>query len=142
MRWIGPAANLDAVDVRSDGSGEFGERGRDAAVWSGVETEFVVAAANVLHERVTEDDHPCRVVTFQSAHRPEPCLQAAVVGFDPIVRILLSVMKRGGHEFVDHRAQRRRPVGHYLHRRAMSAERGLEEPARRSVRVSVRRIRR
>jgi hypothetical protein len=27
-----PAANLDAVDVRSDGSGEFGERGRDAAV--------------------------------------------------------------------------------------------------------------
>jgi hypothetical protein len=77
----------------SVGSGEFGERGRDAP-GSGVAPEFVVTAANVLHERVTTDDHPGSAVAFESAHRPEPRFEAAVVGFDAVVRVLLGVMER------------------------------------------------
>jgi hypothetical protein len=36
---------------------------------SRVGAEFVVAAPNVLHERVTTDDHAGGVVAFESAHR-------------------------------------------------------------------------
>jgi hypothetical protein len=55
-----------------------------------------------------------------------------MVGFDPVVRILLGVMAHGGHELLDHRAQRWGAVGHDLDRVTMSAKRGFEEPARRS----------
>jgi hypothetical protein len=51
-----------------------------------------------------------------------------MVGFDPIVRVLLSVVQRGRDQFLDHRAERRRAVGHDLDRLTMSAKRGLEEP--------------
>ena len=95
------------VDVRSDGAGEFRERGRDATVGASVASQFVVASADVLHERVTAHDHAGAVITFESAHRSQSCLQAAMVGFDPIVRILLSVVTRSGDQFLDHRAQRR-----------------------------------
>jgi hypothetical protein len=42
------------------------------------------------------------VVAFESAHRSKSRFEAAVVGFDPIVRVLLSVVEDGGHELVDH----------------------------------------
>ena len=57
--------DLDAAGVRSDRPGEFGERGRDAPMMPGFDAEFVVAAANVLHERVTPDDHAGGVVVFE-----------------------------------------------------------------------------
>jgi hypothetical protein len=41
-----------------------------------------VAPAEVLHERVPGGDDPRGPVTFQSAHRPEPCFQPSVIGFD------------------------------------------------------------
>ena len=63
---------------------------------SGVDAEFVVAAPNVLHERVTADDHAGGVVAFEAAHRSEPRFEPAVVGFDPIVRVLLGVVERAG----------------------------------------------
>ena len=37
---------------RSDCAGEFGERDGDATMHTGVDTEFVVAAADVLHQGV------------------------------------------------------------------------------------------
>ena len=92
----GAAAAPAVVRFCSDGSGEFVERGRDTPMRSGFDAEFVVTAPDVLHERVTADDHPGGVVAFESAHRSEPRFEAAVVGFDPIVRILLGVVKRGG----------------------------------------------
>jgi hypothetical protein len=114
----------------SEGSCEFGERGRDSAMLPDVDTEFVVAAANVLHERVTAHDHSGGAGAFESAHRSESGFEAAVVGFDPIVRVLLGVVERGRHEVLDRRAQRRRAVDHDLHGRTVSTECGLEEPAR------------
>jgi hypothetical protein len=70
LDWL--AQDLDAVDVRSDRLGEFDERGRDAPMGSTVAPEFVVAAPNVLHERVAADDHAGGAVAFESTHRSEP----------------------------------------------------------------------
>jgi hypothetical protein len=122
----------------SDGSSEFGERGRDAQ-GSGVAPEFAVTAANVLHERVTTDDHPGSVVAFESAHRPEPRFEAAVVGF-AVVRVLLGVMERRRDQLIDHRAERRGPVGHDLDRLTMSTECSLKELVCRSGVTSRRHV--
>jgi hypothetical protein len=59
------------VWVRSDGSGEFGERVGDAPMPTDFAPEFVVAAPNVLHERVTAHDHAGAEVAFECAHRSE-----------------------------------------------------------------------
>ena len=80
---------------------QFGERSRDTTAGTRVNAEFVVAAPNVLHQRVTADDHSRRTVAFQSANRTQSRLESAVVALDPVVRILLGVMKRGRHEFDD-----------------------------------------
>ena len=61
-------------------------------------------------QRVPADDHAGGVIAFESAHRSEPCLEPYVVGFDPIVRVLLGVVKRGRDQLLDHRAERRRAV--------------------------------
>jgi hypothetical protein len=60
---------------------------RDTAVLAGIGPEFVVAAPNVLHERVTAQDHAGGVVTFESAHRTQPRFEPAVVGFDGTVAL-------------------------------------------------------
>jgi len=62
-----------------------------------------VTAPDVLHERVTAHDHPRGVVAFEATHRPKPRLEPPMIGFDPIVRILLSVVKRAREELLDHR---------------------------------------
>jgi hypothetical protein len=41
------------------------------------------------------------MVAFESPHRPEPCLEPAMIGLDPLVRVPLQVVERAGHEFVD-----------------------------------------
>lgn len=92
--------------------GEFGERVLDAAMGARVDAEFVVTAADVLHERVTTNDHPGSVIAFESTHRTEPRFESAVITFDAVVRILLGVVKRGWHETFDRSPQRWGPVGH------------------------------
>lgn len=83
-------------------------------VGTGVNAEFVVAAADVLHERVAAHDHPGGVVAFQPAHGAESGFEPAVVAFDAVVRVLLGVVERGGHEFFDRSTQCGGPVGHHL----------------------------
>ena len=39
-------------------------------------------------------------------------------------------MKRGGHQLLDHCAERRRPIGHDLDRLVMNSKCVLEEPSR------------
>jgi hypothetical protein len=87
-------AGLIAWEPRSDGECEFAEGRREAQLWRGVGGEFVVAAAKVLHERVAGGD-PCGgAEAFDSAHRPEPRLQPTMIGFDPVVAILLGEVRR------------------------------------------------
>ncbi len=49
--------------------GEFGERGGDPQRGAGVDSEFVVAAAQILHEGVPGDDHLGCPIGLESAHR-------------------------------------------------------------------------
>jgi hypothetical protein len=95
------ARDARSVDVRSDRSGEFGERGSDAPVCAGVGPEFVVASPEVLHERVTSHDHPSAAVAFEAPHGSQPRFEPRVVGFDRIViRYDISVAAaRCGFEF-------------------------------------------
>ena len=91
---------------RSDCPGEFDERVLDPLVRARVNVEFVVAAADVLHQRVTAHDHLGGVAAFEAAHRAEPGLEPSVVTLDPVVRVLLRVMKRGRQETFDRSPQR------------------------------------
>jgi hypothetical protein len=60
-----------------------------------------VAAAEVLDEGVSGGDHRCRSEVFEAAHRAEPGLQPAVVGFDVVVGVLLGYMQGVRGEFIE-----------------------------------------
>jgi hypothetical protein len=79
-----------------------GERGPDTPMSARVDAEFVVAAPNVLHERVASHDDACGVVAFEAAHRAQPRFESAVVAFDPVIRVLGAVVERGEYELIDH----------------------------------------
>jgi len=64
----------------SDRHREFGERCGDPRGGRGVESEFVVSAAEVLDEGMSGDDHLCGSVGAQPAHRSEPVFQSTVIG--------------------------------------------------------------
>ena len=101
-----------------------------------VDAEFIVAAPNVLHERVTSRDYTCCVVALEASHRAEPRLESSVVGYDPIVRVLVGVVERGRHQLINDLQQCPRPIGHDLSRIAMIAQRIAKK--RRAARVSRR----
>jgi hypothetical protein len=90
-----------AVRFSLDDLGEFGERVRDAPMGARIKTELVMAAPNVLHQRMTAHNHAGIVVAFEAAHRTAARFEPPVIGFDPIVRVLGGVMERGGHELID-----------------------------------------
>lgn len=98
----------------SDCPRQFGERVRDATTHPRVDTKFVVAAPDVLHQRVTPNDHRRGLIAFEAAHRTQPRFQSTVVILDPIVRVLLRVVKRAGKELIDDNAEWRGPVRHDL----------------------------
>ena len=54
----------------SDGEREFGEGRGEAVSGIDIEAEFVVAAADVLHEGMPRSDHSYAAQLFESAHRP------------------------------------------------------------------------
>jgi hypothetical protein len=58
LRWVWPRETWLGPVPLSDDVGEFGERGRDEPTGAGIDAEFVVASANVLHQRMTAHDHP------------------------------------------------------------------------------------
>jgi len=66
----------------SDQQGQLVEGSQDPEVCYFLGPEFVVSAADVLHECVPGADHACAAELFQAAHRPQSGLQAAVIGFD------------------------------------------------------------
>ena len=61
--WGRGGALGDVAAIGSDRTEEFVERGGDAALFAeSVDTEFVVTAAQVLHERMTADHDARRAV--------------------------------------------------------------------------------
>ena len=90
--------------------------------------EFIVASAEVLHERVSVDDHAGGVVGFEAAHWFEPRFESTLSALDSVIRVLLGVVHRAGQQVRDHVRQRRRAVGDDLVRWTMCEHRRREEP--------------
>jgi hypothetical protein len=67
-------------------------------------------------------------VRSQAAHWPEPCLESAVIAFDPVVRVLGRVVERVGEEVVDDAQQRSCEVSGDLARTFTTGQHCLEEP--------------
>jgi hypothetical protein len=99
-----------------------------------VDGDLVVAAAQVLHERVASRDGAQRADRFQSAHRPQPRFESAVISFHAVVRVLLQDVPRGRGDLVDQARVDRRPVGGDLNRGRTVSQRADEEcPCSRAV---------
>jgi hypothetical protein len=56
--------------------------GREPMVRIDIHTEFVMVAAQVLHERMSCADHLGRVELSQAAHRLQSGLESSEIGFD------------------------------------------------------------
>ena len=67
-------------------------------------------ALGVLRDRVPAAAYTRRPIALESPHWSAPVFEPAVVGFDPVVRVLLGVVERARQELVDHYAQRRGAV--------------------------------
>jgi hypothetical protein len=85
--------------VRSPG--QLVEGSQDPQVYRFLGPEFVVAAAEVLHKGVASADHPCAAESFQAAHRPQPGLQLAMIGFDPVVGVGLGVVPGARSQLIE-----------------------------------------
>jgi hypothetical protein len=72
-----PRETQAVVRFPLEGSGEFGERANNAPMGTRINSEFVVASPQVLHQRVTAHDNSRRVVTLESTHRAEPGFESA-----------------------------------------------------------------
>jgi hypothetical protein len=66
---------------------------------------------------------------FHAAHRPQPGIQAPVIGFDGVIRVLLGDVTRGGEQLLDHSRVGRCPVGGHLARAPAVIEGADEESA-------------
>ena len=128
LRW-GGGSRLLAMEARFDGEGKFGEDRLKPAAGFSVVSEFVVATAQVLNERVSAADHLGAAEPFQAAHRTGPSLQPAVIRFDGFVGILLHHVPRLGHQLVEHPRIGRGPVGGHLSRPSRRAQGPGKEPS-------------
>jgi hypothetical protein len=92
--------------------------------------KLVVASPDVLDEGVPGDHDPGVAVLLEPSHRSKPRLQAAMVGLDPVVRILFGAMPRCRQQLLQHHRVGRCLVGDDLHRRHLRGADGpFEEPA-------------
>jgi hypothetical protein len=68
----------------------------------GIQTEFVVATAEILDERMSSTDYPYRAESFETTHRPQPSREPAMIGFDRVNGVLLSDVAGSGHQLLEH----------------------------------------
>jgi hypothetical protein len=102
--------------ARLDRLGEFVKRGADANAGRMIDDEFVVSAPQVLLERVAGGDRAGRADLFESAHWTEPVFEAAMIGFDDVVRTPIDDVPRAWEELVDDAWVHCRPVSRDLDR--------------------------
>jgi hypothetical protein len=82
--------------------GKFIEGCRETQTFTaGFNTEFVVATAQVLNERVTADHVRSSLIRSQPAQWFQSCFESAVIVLDPIVRVPTGVMKRIREQLID-----------------------------------------
>jgi hypothetical protein len=117
----------------SDRQGQVVERNGQPLADRHLDRQLVMAAAEVLHEPMAGNDDPGAVVLLESWHRSQPCLQAAVIGFEVVVGVLVGAVPcRWEQVFHDDRVGRS-PIGDNLSRDDLGRADGpLEEPASRA----------
>ncbi len=86
---------VKAGSLRSETECELDERDTNPIMYWHVGGELVVAAAQVVHERMSGGDGLGGAHLFESAHRSKPRRQPAVIGLDAIVRVLLGDVPGG-----------------------------------------------
>jgi len=83
-------------------------------VWGGIQAEFVVAAPQVLDERMPSGNHSGRMEPCELTHRSEPGLEPTMICFDGVVRVLLGEVAGRAQQLIEHPRVRRRPIGAHL----------------------------
>jgi hypothetical protein len=58
--------------------------------------QLVLAPSKVLDQAMAANDHPGGTVLVEAAHRPQLRREAAMVGLDPVVGVLLGAMPCNG----------------------------------------------
>jgi hypothetical protein len=86
----------------SDRQGEVVERDGQPLAGRRLDRQLIVASPDVLHERMTGNADPGATVLLESSHRSQPCLQAAVVGLDPVVGVLLGAVPGRWRQVLQH----------------------------------------
>jgi hypothetical protein len=76
-------------DQRSDGRCELVEGHSEPVAGRDIGSEFMVAAAQILHECMTGGQYPRGSLAFEAAHRPQPGFQPPVTGFRGVTGVPL-----------------------------------------------------
>jgi hypothetical protein len=114
----------------SDRLGKLVKRDRQPPGRWLLDRKLVVPSTNVLDEGMSRDDHPGAAVSLEASHRPQPGLEASVIGLDVVVGIPLSAMPRRWQQLLQHHRVGGCPVGHDFTRPDRGcADSPLEEPA-------------
>ena len=58
--------------------------------------------SQVPHEAMPNDDHPGATVLLEPAHRPQPQLEAPMVGLDPVVGVLVGAVPGRWQQVLQH----------------------------------------
>jgi hypothetical protein len=82
--------------------GRVRRRWRAACAARGIGGDVVLAAAQILHGRMTRSEDPRRAVAFQAAHRPQLGLQPPMICLDRISGVALHGMQGRGDQFIGH----------------------------------------
>jgi hypothetical protein len=117
------------LHLGSDRPGQLVERDRQPPARRLLSGQLVMAPSKVLDEAMTANDHPGGTVLLEAAHRPQPRLQAAVVGLDPVVGVLLGSMPRCREQLLQHDRVGRCSVRDHLNGQHLGRADGpLKEP--------------
>jgi hypothetical protein len=109
---------------------ELVERRRQTELLTaGIDAEFVMATAQVLHEGVATEHDRRGPVALEAALRSQPGLQSAVVSLYTVVRPAISIRQRIGKYLVQNGEQCWGLVSHHLHGLAVIGQGAVEEPA-------------
>src|SRR6266545_920863 len=93
--WSAACCSRDGGLV-SDRQREFSERHRQPAVHRLLDSQLVVPSTQVLDEGMPGDHDPGAAVLLAATHRPQPRLESAVVGLDPVVGVPVGAMPAAG----------------------------------------------
>ena len=94
-----------------------------------IQTEFVVAATEVLDEGVPGADHPCAAESSEAAHRSQPGLPSTVIGVNGVDDVLLVDVPGGGQQLIKHSRVSLCPIGDHLGRSPAMPQHAGEESA-------------